>query len=241
MQNWRSSSIALVVLTFVWGGSVFAQTNDNRTAEDNSPTIGYSQCQPVIELTPQIPCTFWGIHVNKPADYPVQVPYGQWRAWDNGAEWSEIAPVQIQNYQLLDPNFKWATLDNALANVLNQAKVNNVLYTLSRTPPWAVTSTQRNDSRCNYYDQGPQDHGECYPPVDLNPNGTGTDAIWRTWVAAIAYHVNTNYPNAHIKYWEPWNEFHRSTIIENWSGSVSFQGTYDQLLRDRGCELHHYG
>jgi hypothetical protein len=37
--------------------------------------------------------------------------------------------------------------------------------------------------------------------------------------------------HAHIKYWEIWNEFNRSTTIEDWVGSVSWQGTYNQLVR----------
>jgi len=49
--------------------------------------------------------------------------------------------------------------------------------TLARTPTWA--SSAPTDTTCNYTgtDSGEGD-GECDPPIDLNSDGSGTDAVW---------------------------------------------------------------
>jgi|SRR5580704_14267629 hypothetical protein len=230
MRHVRSSLLVLVVLTGMSGGRVFAQANVGTSkGNDPVPDISYSLCTPSTTVGPEIPCTFWGILVNQLGDYPLLVPYGEWRGWDAGvAQWPDIAPNPVADYQITDPNFVWGNLDTELSNVLSQAEVNNVLYTLSRTPTWA--SQDPADQTCNYAKQGfPNTYGECDPPVDLNSDGKGTNAKWRTWVAAIAYHVKNSSTDAHIKYWEPWNEFSRSTTIENTGNS--FEGTYDQLVR----------
>jgi hypothetical protein len=126
---------------------------------------------------------------------------------------------------------------------LHSAGVNDVMYTLSRTPPWAENPvndpTGLNGTDCNYYISGSPDQsrsaGQCMPPIDLNADGSGANQLWKNWVSAIATKVNdpTYLANhAHIKYWEPWNEWYRSTVlIPNYSGLLSFQGTYAQMVR----------
>lgn len=83
--------------------------------------------------------------------------------------------------------------------------------------------------------------GQCYPPTDITSTGTGTDLIWRNWVASIVTHVNqagyvagtgsfAGTPHAHIVYWEVWNEPYATGKF--WGGS------YDQLIRfaqDAAC------
>ena len=74
--------------------------------------------------------------------------------------------------------------------------------------------------------------GECYPPNDLNADGSGTDAIWKAWITAIATHVDDSIylqTHEHIKYWEIWNE----PDTEHF-----FHGTIAQLARlteDANC------
>lgn len=81
---------------------------------------------------------------------------------------------------------------------------------------------------------GGQKSGQCYPTTDVASDGSGTDLIWRNWVAAIVTHVNqagyilgtgawAGFPHAGIKYWEIWNEPYATGKF--WSGS------YDQLIR----------
>jgi hypothetical protein len=118
---------------------------------------------------------------------------------------------------------------------LKIAGINDVFYTLSRTPAWGSQNT--TDTDCNYYGAGAAYQGACYPPLDLNSDGTGTDQIWKNWVTAIATHANdATYlqTHAHIKYWEIWNEFYRSSTLGTYnacSGCLSWQGTYNQLVR----------
>jgi hypothetical protein len=175
-------------------------------------------------LTSGIPATFWGIHVNKLTSYPLQLPYGEFRGWDGAtANWPDIQSCPAGNCSVTSPPpFVWTNLDAELSKQ-HQANVNDVMYTLSRTPNWA--SQNPSDLTCNYSKYGPQDYGECDPPKDLNGDGTGTNQTWRNWIAAIATHVNDpSYlqTHSHIKYWETWNEFNRIT---------SWVGSYNQLVR----------
>ena len=182
-----------------------------------------------------IPAAFWGIHVNKYSSYPLQIPYGQFRSWNAGAsQWISVETCQAASGSPNDPCFTWNGLDRQQVDLKN-AGINDVFYTLSNTPAWGSQST--SDVDCNFYTLGAPYHGACYPPTDLNSDGTGTDQIWKNWVTAIATHVNSSaylQTHAHIKYWEIWNEFLRSTTLGYYSacaGCLSWQGTYNQLVR----------
>ena len=93
--------------------------------------------------------------------------------------------------------------------------------------------------------------GSCWPPADLNFDGSGTDQTVIDAVTQIAKHVNNPtylQTHAHIKYWEPVNEAYRSSVI---SGTVcltthtcSFNGSYAQLVRiaeDMRCVIKGQG
>jgi hypothetical protein len=151
----------------------------------------------------------------------VQLPYGQFRSWDSAnANWPILETCEAASSSPSDPCFVWTNLDAELADLKQQGR-NDVFYTLSRTPPWG--SQDPTDSSCVYSKQGLD--GECWPPVDLNANGTGVNQIWRNWVTAIATRVNDPtylQTHAHIKYWEPWNEF---------SHFQSWKGTNNELVR----------
>ena len=182
-----------------------------------------------------IPAAFWGM-IDNHTSFPLNVPYGQFRFWDtSNAQWPDIATCQPASGSPSDPCFNWNKNGSGLDYMLDglySAGVNNVFYTLSRTPPWASQNT--TDSNCDYYSQGTEFHGACYPPTDLNSDGTGTDQIWKNWVTAIAARVNDSTylaTHSHIKYWEIWNEFYRSTTLASYTGSDSWQGTYNQLIR----------
>ena len=131
--------------------------------------------------------------------------------------------------------------------------VNDVMYTLSRTPAWATNlasdPTGLSGTECNYYSTVASPYmyqaaGQCLPPVDLNADGSGENKIWKDWVTALASHVNDPtylQTHAHIKYWEPWNEWYRSTVvIPGYVGNMSFEGTYAQMVRlteDLRCSI----
>ena len=182
-----------------------------------------------------MPAAFWGMHVNKYPSYPLQIPYGQFRSWDPGeSQWPNVETCQAASGSPSDSCFTWTGLDTQQADLKN-AGINDVLYTLSRTPAWG--SSNESDANCDYYGLGAQYHGACYPPTDLNSDGTGTNQIWKAWVTAVATHVNNSaylQTHAHIKYWEIWNEFYRSTTLGTYNacaGCLSWQGTYNQLVR----------
>jgi hypothetical protein len=188
-----------------------------------------------------IPASFWGLIISK-ASHPLQVPYGQFRGWDSGAEWPNIEICEAASRNPSDPCFVWTNFDTQMAH-LYAAGVNDVMYTMSRTPRWGVDlasdPTGLNGTDCDYYRAGSSDSnwtpGQCLPPIDLNADGSGTDQIWRNWISAVAAHVNDLIylqTHAHIKYWEPWNEWYRSSIVlPNYVSSHAFQGTYAQMVR----------
>jgi hypothetical protein len=185
-------------------------------------------CAATAAQSQAIPKSFWGLHTNQPTSFPVRVPYGEWRGWDTGAQWQNMSKCPVSPAQCqADPSrstMDWSRFDTFLANV-KQDRVDDVLYTLNRTPRWATP--QPNDPNCAY------GNGECWPPVDLNPDGSGSDAIWKDWVSRIASRVNDpKYlrNHAHIKYWEPWNEWFENSSF-GWGPKVQSHLTYAQMLR----------
>lgn len=189
-----------------------------------------------------IPSSYFGIIVHHLPSYPLQVPYGQWRGWDaGGAQWPQNERCEAQSGSPSDPCFSWANLDTELAEI-HTAGINEVLYTLSRSPQWAVNldsdPTGQKGTDCNYYlapGNSPEiAPGQCLPPLDLNVDGSGSNLVWKNWVTAIASYVNDpNYlqTHSHIKMWEPWNEWDRSTIVTDYPGLLSYEGTYAQMVR----------
>jgi hypothetical protein len=217
----RSKLIAGMALLWIASATASAQV----TLSGQASASGATQ----FTNTSPVPPSFFGMIVENSADMPAQVPFGQFRFWDDGASWPFLETQPNPN---LPPVFNFIPLDNYLSALQAQG-VNNVLYTLGRVPQWA--SSQPANTTCDYTAAGYQ--GSCYLPLDINADGTGTDQTWINWVSAIASHVNApGYPYAHIKYWEIWNEIYRSHILSNYlppNGSCcySFQGTYAQLVR----------
>jgi hypothetical protein len=173
--------------------------------------------------------------------YPIQLTYGQWRVWDSGAAWPYTETCKAQSGSPTDQCFDWTALDSELASVSGQG-IQHVLFTLSRSPRWAVNlnsdPTGQKGQDCGYYKAGSQQladaAGQCLIPVDLNPDGTGTNKMWKDWVTALATHVKNTHPQ--IKWWwEPWNESFRSTTITSppytGPGPLSYEGTFAQMVR----------
>jgi hypothetical protein len=220
----------LVVIAFIAAVGCGGGAGNTDPAATSIAAIPFSSpCIP-SSAAGSIPCTFWGFQVKSLSDYPLQLPYGEFRGWDSGsANWPDIDGTCTPTSPPTDPCFNFANLDTETAD-LKKAGVNDIMYTLSRTPEWA--SQNPTDSTCNYSALGPSQYGECWPPIDLNADGTGADFIWRSWVTAIAVRVNNPtyvQTHAHIKYWEAWNEFSRAS---------SWMGTYNQLVRlaqDANC------
>jgi hypothetical protein len=130
-----------------------------------------------------IPNSFFGMHINK-----ITTPWPSAAVSTQRLVASEVTWCQIErsagsyNFKLLD---KW----------IAQAQHNgtSLLYTFICVPQ--IYSSNPGDRSCDYA------VGACDPPRDLNADGTGTDAAFKSFVTAMVNHVGTQ-----IQYWEIWNE-----------------------------------
>jgi hypothetical protein len=120
------------------------------------------------------------------------------RLWDSDTQWANI--------NTSDGVYDWTILDKWLAS--SQAHSVDVLYTFGRIPAWA--SSNPSDPNCG------EGAGTCDPPKDLNPDGSGSNQLWKNFVAALVAH-NRASNTAHIKYWEVWNEPYHT---RGWNGTI---------------------
>jgi len=153
-----------------------------------------------------VPRTLFGMHRHvwpkKPEPWP-DIPIGTFRMWDSATGWAQI--------NTRPGKYDWHQIDDWFHDLQDHGVV-DILYTFARTPQFA--SSQPN-ADCGY---GP---GECAPPKDLNPDGTGANQYWKDYVTAIVTHSKNN-KGIHIKYWELWNEPY---LPKMW------MGTLPQLVR----------
>jgi hypothetical protein len=178
-----------------------------------------------------IPKTFAGMSINSNNhSYPPSgTDFGLLRLWDTpGTSWPSLQGTQGASLSTTNLD---QVLKDAYSNSPNHQAV--VMYTFGRVPTWASGSS---DSNCAY------SAGQCYPPSDINQDGSGADSYWSSFIVALANHLNglstTQY--AQVKYFEPWNEIDRSGILANDNSNISYNGTYAQLLRmteDMRCIL----
>jgi len=161
---------------------------------------------PVTGNGKTIPLSFFGADFNggkvwPPTDGQNQIAtLGSIRLWDDGIKWGQINTANgVYNWSKLDI---W--LDRA------QSSNMDVLYTFGDTPQFAAGLTAPGGCLT----PGPY---SCAAPVDLNPDGTGTDAYFQTFVTALVTHAA-----GRIAYYELWNE---PDFTGFWSG------TQAQLVR----------
>lgn len=156
--------------------------------------------------------TYMDLHVGG-SDHlnTVTVPYGSLRLWDTSTGWAQINTASgVYDFSTLD-----GFVNSAPSGV-------DLLYNLARTPHWA--SSNPNDSSCSYntndFPNG-GGNGQCWAPLDLNSDGSGSNQDWINWVTAVATQ-NKNVYRDKIKYLEIWNE---------WNVTKFWQGTSAQLVR----------
>lgn len=177
----------------------------------------------LISVVTPLPPTFFGLNVNQPTTPWPLIPFGSYRFWDDGVRWDEVNPAR--------GTFTWSVLD-AWASTLAKHGVKDTLYELSATPVWA--SPVPTDTSCDYADEGLP--GSCYAPYDLISDGTGSNQIWRTWVAGVGEHMKTS--PVHVVAWGIWNEFTRQP--NTGETPISWKGTNQQMVRmaeDARCIL----
>src|SRR5439155_22394297 len=88
-----------------------------------------------------------------------------------------------QNMHPARGTYDFSVLDDYLSAARKHG-VNDILLTLSATPAWA--SAQPLYEKCDYSATAP---GDCAPPADLNPDGTGVNQCWRDFVYHLGVHL----------------------------------------------------
>jgi polysaccharide biosynthesis protein PslG len=156
-----------------------------------------------------VPASFFGLQMHKPIALGQQpwptIPFGAVRLWDSGVSWSEVNTANgVYDWELFD---KWMAK-------YHEHGIDDILYTFGRVPRWATSKPDDDDCAFN-------GKGQCDPPSDLKPDGSGPNQYWKDFVSAIATHSKNN-PGPHIRYWEIWNEPHTTG---------QWKGTNAQLIR----------
>jgi polysaccharide biosynthesis protein PslG len=147
--------------------------------------------------------SFFGMNINKlTSPWPTTegFAFGGYRTIASQILWPDINTA--------NGVYDWTNFDAWIAKA--QAGGQDILYTIYSTPAWASSDPT---ATCT------GEHiGGCYPPSDLNSDGTGTDQYFQSFVSALMSHVGPGV----IKYFEIWNEPNIST---EWTG------TNAQMLR----------
>ena len=180
-----------------------------------------------------IPSSFFGIESLPPGSnggttYPSALSFGTYRLFnpERGMGWNSQNPT--------NGSYNWSILDTALANLFSHNITDGVVYTIAAVPSWA--SSKPTDSNCDFLAPG-----GCDLPGDIASDGSGTDNTYVTFIRALASHVNDPtylLTHAHIKYYEPWNEWSRNPVLgptyaacESGSGRCAIHATYAQMVR----------
>lgn len=155
-----------------------------------------------ISVTSSIKASFFASDLNNGKTWPPTDGTGKpakitgLRVWDDNAKWGQLNP----SFGV----YNWTQLDSWIAKA--QSANMDVLYTVGDTPAYA-TKIPLGEACAS---PGPY---SCGVPTDLNPDGTGTDNYYKTFITALV----TRY-KGRISYYEFWNE-HDSRVF--WSGNES--------------------
>jgi len=144
------------------------------------------------------------------------VPVFSWRSLGSSVKWADLNPGP--------DSYDWTNFDKWTSAAENGGQ--DVMYTMYATPAWASS----RGSNCSGVGEGclgapntscafanTNGPGICDPPSDLNCDGSGSDQIFQTFVAALLNHVGPG----KIKYWEMWNE---PNISSEWNGASDCPG-----------------
>jgi hypothetical protein len=173
------------------------------------PSPGFSQTANTNSGTYVIPQDFFGMHINTFTDgFPAQ-PFATQRLLNSNVNWADMETAPgIYDFRYID---QWTS----------QAEAHNItlLYTFVDVPQF-YSSVPSDGTTCSYTNRG---MGACHPPSDLNADGTGSDAAFRSFVTALVQHVGNK-----IQYWEVWNEPNQMGV---WQATDPVNHPYSQLIR----------
>jgi hypothetical protein len=170
----------LLVASLLLTGAVSTVAQDVQTDSVTSTTIPSS----MFDMTAHDGVLFGNA-------WPSMPIYGM-RLWETATAWAQI--------ETASGTYDWTTLDSWVSQA-GDKKI-QLMYTFGFTPTWA--SSDPKDTSCD------NNAGSCWPPNDLNSDGTGSDQIWIDFVSAIAQH------EPGITYWEMWNTPHD---VKQWNGT----------------------
>lgn len=194
----RAKNCLGLLVTFA---AAFLILADFSTAQSDPGKTGAPSSDPNAITSTTIPPQYFGISAHNEVLYgtpwPTMPIYGM-RLWDTASGWGQINSAKGV--------YDWTTLD--LWTAAAAAHGDQLIYTFGMTPTFA--SSGPNDDTCDY------GTGFCYPPDDLNSDGTGTDQHFIDFVSAIAQHAPS------ITLWEMWNTPH---------DTFQWKGTDAQLVR----------
>jgi Bacterial Ig-like domain (group 2) len=201
--TWASSSSTVATISNTSGSDGVASAISNGTTNISATyqAIVGSTNLVVANVSP-FTAQLMGMSVNNPNFSPTTVgvtawptvPFGAFRLWDNGAAWHQLQPTPS--------TYTWEPLNGWLTFIRGHG-ITDIIYTFGSTPQWA--SSNPTDATCKY---GP---GTCYPPLDLNADGTGADQYWINFVAALAQQAL-----GRIQYYQLWDTPKDST---HWKGT----------------------
>ncbi len=180
-----------------------------------------------------VPPQFLGVHTNHIAAWPVAVPANLFRTLNStdgpnkgGSLWFQMqTDVDTYNFGEIDDAMQ-ATAAQGVAVTYTPQGVPSFVVGHDTNGPigWSLDGTKRRSCACaNSYTP---DH--CFPPGDINADGSGTDAGWITFITALATHVHASHvanPTGYsdISYWENGNEW-------TYNGQ-QFCGSFAQMAR----------
>jgi len=209
-----------------------------------TPILSTGDAAPSLALTKppaqldSIPASYFGLHAVRGASFPLAVHYGNFRFWDAGptVQWQGLHICNSSKASCrLDPrvntSLSTSALDAILAN-LYSVGVNDVFYTGGRVPGWAQAAADYSPG-CNY------GRGTCVLPAEMNLDGScsgahSTCSIWDTFWHLLATHVNSSTflrNHAHIRYYEPWNEWFEDPVIGNVYSGSEVNASWAEMLR----------
>jgi hypothetical protein len=147
----------------------------------------------------QISPEFFGMHIGSvdinPWPTTVGIQFSNFRTHNSGETfWSQLNPSSGV--------YAWQQLDDILQKSEQYGAV--VDFDFYWTPSWA---SSKPSGFCG------SNNGGCYPPNDLNADGTGTDQHVKDFMTALMKHEGAG----KMKYIEVWNEFN---ITEEWAGTI---------------------
>ena len=206
------------------------------TVSDSGSQTATRQLRLTVKTTTNgalIPASFFGMQSLPPGSnggttYPSALSFGTYRLFnpERGMGWNTQNPAS--------GSYDWSKLDIALANLYSHGVTDGVVYTIAAVPSWA--STNAADTNCDFLAPG-----GCDLPSDIANDGSGLDNTYVTFVRALASHVNDPtflLTHAHIRYYEPWNEWYRNPLLGavyatcgSGTGRCSIHATYAQMVR----------